>query len=128
MYLCSRFVNSQYIFLTQTFLYTINLLNNNFKLVFWVQYHLLNLCFGVVISQGYFVVKKMVWNVFFFNFLVYLQYLFRHFLSYCTLNLNKKWWFNLFCTPIIFKNPLKTGFSIRYILILLQFVLNVFGL
>ena len=33
---------------------------------------------------------------------------------------------NLFCAPIIFKNTLKTGFSIRNILI--QFVSGVFGL
>ena len=41
-------------------------------------------------------------------------------------NLNNKVTGNKFCTPITIKNPLKTGFSIRNILI--QFVSSVFEL
>ena len=35
-------------------------------------------------------------------------------------------WGNWFCAPIIFKNPLKTGFSIRNIL--LQYAFNVYNI
>ena len=38
-------------------------LKRTFKTSFWVQIHLLNLCSSAVNPKGYYVVKKLVWNV-----------------------------------------------------------------